>query len=256
MSWGYGNDNGPCTWCNQFPIANGKRQSPIDICPDKITCDQQLANSPLVVKYEKEPKAEAMNTGKSVKVQATKASEISGGPLTGTYRLEQFHFHWGADDNKGSEHTIDGKMYAAELHLVHYNTKYANFGEAVDKPDGLAVFGFFIKPGAKHVGMKELTDNTLCSITAEGKTCNMPCDLDMASLLNSDLTKYWTYLGSLTTPPLYESVTWIVFQDPIEMSNDQLQALRNLKCGSNFIVDNYRPPVPLGDRTVRASFKN
>nr|AYD38862.1 carbonic anhydrase 2 [Mytilus edulis] len=90
-----------------------------------------------------------MNTGKSVKVQATKASEISGGPLTGTYRLEQFHFHWGADDNKGSEHTINGKMYAAELHLVHYNTKYANFGEAVDKPDGLAVFGIFYQAWGK-----------------------------------------------------------------------------------------------------------
>ena len=36
------------------------------------------------------------------------------------------------------------------------------------------------------------------------------------------MTKYWTYEGSLTTPPLYESVTWIVFKEPIEMSDDQV----------------------------------
>lgn len=32
-----------------------------------------------------------------------------------------------------------------EGHLVHYNAKYKNFQEAVDKPDGLAVAGFFIQ---------------------------------------------------------------------------------------------------------------
>ncbi|XP_063439975.1 carbonic anhydrase-like [Mytilus trossulus] len=255
MPWGYEKANGPCTWCNEFPIANGKRQSPIDIVPENATFDQKLASSPLVINYNPEPKPEVMNTGKSVKVQATHSSEIKGGPLTGTYKLEQFHFHWGANDKKGSEHTINGKMYASELHLVHYNTKYPNFGAAADKPDGLAVFGFFVRPGAKHVGMKEFTDTALAAVRDEGKKVHMTSDLDMKTLLNSDTTKYWTYLGSLTTPPLYESVTWIVFKEPIEMSDEQLHELRNLRCGSNCIVDNYRPPVPLGDRTVRASFK-
>lgn len=37
------------------------------------------------------------------------------------------------------------KMFSAELHLVHFNTKYGSFGEAADKPDGLAVLGIFIK---------------------------------------------------------------------------------------------------------------
>jgi carbonic anhydrase len=32
---------------------------------------------------------------------------------------------------------------------------------------------------------------------------------------------YWTYDGSLTTPPLTETVTWIVFQEPIGFSNKQ-----------------------------------
>lgn len=48
-------------------------------------------------------------------------SELTGGPLgTQKFRLEQFHLHWGSDDTKGSEHTIDGKMYAAEVRLKSF----------------------------------------------------------------------------------------------------------------------------------------
>ena len=35
------------------------------------------------------------------------------------YRLWQIHFHWGPDDNSGSEHTIDGQKFPAEVHFVH-----------------------------------------------------------------------------------------------------------------------------------------
>lgn len=45
-------------------------------------------------------------------------SELSGGPLESKpWRLEQFHLHWGSTNDKGSEHTIDGKTYAAEVSL-------------------------------------------------------------------------------------------------------------------------------------------
>lgn len=40
---------------------------------------------------------------------------ISGGPLENHYRLKQFHFHWGATDERGSEHTVDGRAYPAEV---------------------------------------------------------------------------------------------------------------------------------------------
>jgi len=47
---------------------------------------------------------------------------MTGGPLgSQKYRLEQFHLHWGSDDTKGSEHTINGQMYAAEVSSP-YNT--------------------------------------------------------------------------------------------------------------------------------------
>ena len=78
---------------------------------------------------------------------------------------------------------------------------------------------------------------------------------------------YWTYDGSLTTPPLFETVTWIVFKKPMAVSKEQLDIMRNLKCNSpcsghrtfaNFnpnedipMIDNYRPPQPINDRIVR-----
>ena len=69
------------------------------------------------------------------------------GFMADEFRLVQFHFHWGNKENdEGSEHQINGKGWASELHLVHYNsTKYSTFCEAVDKPDGLAVLGVFLE---------------------------------------------------------------------------------------------------------------
>lgn len=45
----------------------------------------------------------------------------------------------------------------------------------------------------------------------------------------TDDNGYWTYLGSLTTPPCNESVTWILFKKCIEVSHHQLNIFRNLR---------------------------
>lgn len=66
--------------------------------------------------------------------------------MDGEYQLEQFHCHWGKTDDVGSEHTIDGKSFAGELHLVHWNrTKYKSFADAAQYPDGLCVLGIFLQ---------------------------------------------------------------------------------------------------------------
>lgn len=48
---------------------------------------------------------------------------------------------------------------------------------------------------------------------------------DAGCLLPNNTEDYWTYHGSLTTPPLTESVTWIVMKQPIEVSHDQVQVV-------------------------------
>ncbi len=49
------------------------------------------------------------------------------------YAFKQLHFHWGGRDCRGSEHTLGGRAFPLEVHMVHYNTSYGNFANAVDK---------------------------------------------------------------------------------------------------------------------------
>ncbi|XP_052283370.1 uncharacterized protein LOC127880170 isoform X4 [Dreissena polymorpha] len=255
--WGYTETNGPSTWNEDFPIAEGSRQSPIDIVTSEAVCDIGLmASNPLSVDYTPEDEAHLSNNGHSVMCQITKTGYMTGGPLgKQQFRLEQFHLHWGADDNRGSEHTIDGKMFASELHLVHWNTKYGTFAEAVTKSDGLAVLGVMIKPGLTHRGFSAVSDN-LSSLRTPGSKATFPISLDPASLLPVNISAYWTYEGSLTTPPLFESVQWIVFKEPVEFSHQQLNALRGLTSSDgHHMQDNYRPPVPTKGRKVRSTFQ-
>lgn len=44
---------------------------------------------------------------------------LSGGPLHKTYKFHSINFHWGMNDLKGSEHTIDEMAYPMEMHVVH-----------------------------------------------------------------------------------------------------------------------------------------
>ncbi|KAG9341362.1 hypothetical protein JZ751_019468, partial [Albula glossodonta] len=199
-NWGYGEENGPCFWHKDYPIAQGDRQSPIDIIPSETVYDPCLP--PLTISYECCTSINISNSGFSVVVEYDDAEQ---GP-------------------------VDGKTYACELHLVHWNaSKHQTFGEAAVAPDGLAVLGIFL----------------------EGSTANLK-DLNPKCLLPKSLN-YWTYLGSLTTPPLHESVTWIVFKEPIEVSEKQMEKFRMLlfseeeeeeKCMEN----NFRPPQPLKGR--------
>ncbi|VDO60143.1 unnamed protein product [Onchocerca flexuosa] len=64
--------------------------------------------------------------------------EIQGGGFDQTYRFVQYHFHWGLHDNEGSEHTLAGLHYPAELHLVH---------EGLTNPNKIAVVGVFFVLG-------------------------------------------------------------------------------------------------------------
>ena len=45
----------------------------------------------------------------------------------------QMHAHWGAEAGRGSEHTLDGEEFDAELHIVHWNEKYGDPAVALDK---------------------------------------------------------------------------------------------------------------------------
>ncbi|KAM7058436.1 carbonic anhydrase 5A, mitochondrial isoform 2-T2 [Molossus nigricans] len=225
-------------WKGPTSMPGGSRQSPINIRWRDSVYDPGL--QPLRVSYEATSCLYVWNTGYLFQVEfddATEGSGISGGPLENHYRLKQFHFHWGAVNEWGSEHTVDDHVYPAELHLVHWNSvKYRSYKEAVMGEHGLAVIGVFLKDARVAVGPFE-------------PSCLLPTCRD-----------YWTYPGSLTTPPLTESVTWIIHKKPIEVSANQLAAFRSLLFTAlgeeeKTMVNNYRPLQPLMNRKVRSSFQ-
>ncbi|KAK7945313.1 hypothetical protein WMY93_001041 [Mugilogobius chulae] len=256
--WGYGPNNGPDTWSEEYPVADGPRQSPINIIPKEATFDPSL--KPLKLTYDPSDAKSILNNGHSFQVDFvddTDSSTLSGGPISGVYRLKQFHCHWGGSDERGSEHTVNGVRFPCELHLVHWNTKYPSFGDAAKEPDGLAVVGVFLKIGAANPSLQKVLDS-FASIKTKGKQTSFG-QFDAKTLLPPSL-EFWTYDGSLTTPPLLESVTWIVLKQAISVSPAQMEKFRGLQFGAEGesacdMVDNFRPPQPLKGRLLRANFK-
>jgi carbonic anhydrase len=251
------------------PAAKGLHQSPVDIETASAVYDAKLATSPLVIHYLPGNSKKLVNNGHSVQVVVDgTGSELYGGPLPHKYRLEQFHFHWGRTSEHGAEHLINGRKHAAELHLVHWNTElYSSFAEAAKSSNGLAVLGVFLTVEGEedNVALHKLL-TLLPQVIHADDTAAIADGFDPASLLPKDLSKYWTYCGSLTTPPCYESVRFIIFKEPIKVSEKQMKcfrALRSYKKGGTadqadahegHIVDNFRPVLPLNDRKILSSF--
>ncbi|XP_053322711.1 carbonic anhydrase 2-like [Spea bombifrons] len=232
-------------------------QSPIDIRTRNVGYDSLL--KPLKFHYDPKTSKRIFNTGHCFNVEFDDQKDISllsGGPLTGHYRLCQFHFHWGLSDSEGSEHTIDGKAFPAELHIVHWNSqKYRNFSEAKDHPDGLSVVGILLKLGEKNPALQAIVEN-LDKVKTKGKECRFTT-FDLSSLLPKDLN-YWTYHGSLTTNPWSECVTWIILQEFITITPTQLEKFRSLLSTEQDndpcnILENHREIQALQGRVVRSS---
>jgi len=184
---------------------------------------------------------------------------LSGGQLSANYQILQLHFHWGANDAQGSEHTVDGKKYPLELHVVHTKVGDPN---PVYNPKGLSVTGFFFELDGDNTNtaLAPLT-NALSNITVSDSQVSFAAvGFSLVDLLKpvapidgaTRTSRYSTYEGSLTTPPCAESVEWINFLTPLKISRAQLQAFRVLDDKHmKDIVDNFRPPQPLNGRTVR-----
>uniref|UniRef100_A0A8C1X9L0 carbonic anhydrase n=1 Tax=Cyprinus carpio TaxID=7962 RepID=A0A8C1X9L0_CYPCA len=239
-AWGYGTQDGPETWAESFPVANGPRQSPIDIVPTQAQHDPSLKH--LKLKYDPATAKGILNNGHSFQVDFTdddNSSTLAGGPVTGIYRLRQFHFHWGSSDDKGSEHTVAGTKFPLSLMALLW----------------LDYLGIAI--GSANPRLQKVLD-ALDDIRSKGRQTTFS-NFDPKTLLPAALD-FWTYEGSLTTPPLLESVTWIVLKDPVSVSPAQMAKFRSLLFTSegeapSCMVDNFRPPQPLKGRKVRASFK-
>ena len=119
-SYGPSNSSlGPTNWGGV--CATGVKQSPIDIKTATVMYDANLGNFTLV-NYDNTPAGvnfTAENTGKGLQISFdSHVYNVSGGDLNGIYTTVQFHLHWGSSNYNGSEHTVDGMMYPAEVCYV------------------------------------------------------------------------------------------------------------------------------------------
>jgi carbonic anhydrase len=219
VHWTYEGEEGPAHWgalsTDYAVCASGKQQSPIDIAN---AAPKDLSN---IVFHYQPGKVNILNNGHTIQVNYDAGSYIE---IDGVrFDLLQFHFH------APSEHSIDGKLAEAELHLVHKNAA----GQ-------LAVVGVLIDEGADNPVFKSVWDNVPVK---SGPVVSLTVQVNAADMLPSMQTTY-RYDGSLTTPPCSENVKWNVMLTPIEMSKAQLETFTKLFEGNN------RPVQDLNGRTL------
>ena len=217
-------------WGAKFPEANGTSQSPVNINSREAIYDDTLNNTPLLFNYALSRETDMCNNGHCVVVYpkykqgesgyrleqlAIPKSFLSGGPFPvgQEYELAEFRFHWGRDDSRGSEHNVNGKAFPLELHLIHWNSSlYPSLEEALGKPGGIAIVAIFIQIGREHTGLKFMTEH-LEDIWYKGRHVTISTAFNPNCLLPDPMLRdFWTYEGSLTSPPCSEGVTWVILR--------------------------------------------
>uniref|UniRef100_A0A7M4FXH9 Carbonic anhydrase 4 n=1 Tax=Crocodylus porosus TaxID=8502 RepID=A0A7M4FXH9_CROPO len=226
-------------WQDHCQQIEGNSQSPINIVTSKVKMDWNL--KPFTFEgYEKQTAKWVLeNDGHSVTLQ--ESAKITDGSLNSKYKATQFHFHWGSHGNwgssPGSEHSIDGERYAMEVSAIL----------AADSPVEGAVSN---KPVPTPV-----PDRSSLLVFLGKKVQMEPLALKSLIPHEKNLTRYYRYAGSLTTPGCNEAVVWTVFEEPIELG--QQQAFPTTVFFSTNLslpmMDNFRPIQPLGNRTVYKS---
>ncbi|XP_072760436.1 carbonic anhydrase-like [Anoplolepis gracilipes] len=241
-NWGYCGKNGPENWPGI--CKTGKKQSPIDI----VTEDAIKTNLGALKfdGYDLAFPATLKNNGHSVGIDMKGVpSHLSGANLQSVYVLDHLHFHW------GSEHTINGLRNPLELHIVHYNSQYANLSVAARHENGIAVVSVLFKLDKyDNPLLKSIVKATKEVLFKVGKSALISGHLRPLVLLPKDHTTYYHYQGSLTTPACQESVAWFVLTEKLTVSKSQMNVFKHLRGDNGKLKQNYRPVQALNDRIV------
>merc|ERR1719284_1209459 len=150
--------------------------------------------------------------------------------LGSKYDLQQFHFH------APSEHTVDGKVFDAEAHFVHFSEEtqeYTVLGvlmDAEEDSDNAFLSEFWeneveIVDGVNKKVEKEGLDGVEEELRHENElapTMKFPSPIDPYDFFMPANRSYYMYQGSLTTPNCGMNVNWVVFDEHAVISQKQL----------------------------------
>lgn len=201
-------------------------------------------------------KANMTNNGHTVMINSMDSDMpmVSGGPLNDTYVFQQLHFHWGENDKIGSEDLINNHSFSMELHAVFWKKSYNSSEEAMKHSDGLTVLAYLYQAKDEPNPIFDSIVPQIPEIATVGSSISVNDPTVLNKLIAPDsvsIDNYFTYRGSLTTPPCLEIVQWIDFTDPQSLSHEQLAAFRGIQSpdGSN-LTHNFRPVQPLDGRMI------
>jgi carbonic anhydrase len=199
-------------------LGHGLIQSPVNI----LTNDPAVGRHTIHTDFHHTRAASVINTGHTVELEFEPGSTIAFDDKN--YELKQCHFH------TPSEHLIDGITYPMEMHCVNLRPEAENSRE---NPEYL-VMGFLFKMGVENQFISEFLNRapeSRASIELSGAEAVYIEDL-LNSLPKSETEHFYTYKGSLTTPPYTETVTWVLQQHVFEASPEQIQTINRLE-GNN-----------------------
>ncbi|CAJ1342642.1 unnamed protein product [Effrenium voratum] len=218
--WNY--DDVHC-WAEQYPVCGtGKKQSPINILPSDV---QMEGSSSFLHRVDWKPVKELRiaNNGHSLQVTSDMLGYIQ---LIGEdgfpefYDVGQFHLHM------PSEHMINGRQFAAELHIVHTRQRYVGTSPESHDAFPLVVLGFMFDIGEhENLFLKQFFLGEEIIPNGTYKTARKPIDL-MRSLGPALDGNFYRYDGSFTTPDCHEDLKWFVFEHVFSMSLAQWETFK------------------------------
>ncbi len=221
LDWSYAGTTGPAFW--------GR------VNPSYYLCDQGLRQSPIDLRWKKPAAAKKVQIDYQPSLWSIKKTarglELhipNGNTLTlngEKFDLAEVHFH------HPSQHTLSGRGFPLEAELIHRNDK-----------GHTAIIGVFFEEGAANTALMQILNRLP---TETGLKTAISDVVFQPSWLLPDKRSFYEYQGSLTEPPCYEGVSWMVFNTPLIVAPEQLQTLRSLA------PENSRPAQPLHDRTVQ-----
>uniref|UniRef100_A0A182Q1Z8 Carbonic anhydrase n=1 Tax=Anopheles farauti TaxID=69004 RepID=A0A182Q1Z8_9DIPT len=249
---------GPPNWPIVAPACGGMFQSPINIDTASTLFVRRKIPLQLVGLNNLPASITVENEGYSVKFTPRWRERgrplLRGGPLKPAYFFEQMHFHWGPNNTEGSEHTIDGRQFPLEVHLVFYNALYRSFDDAKREVDGLTVVSFLyeVVPSSVSFSLNSWA-NFLPQVRQPEAKLEIPASrvFSLLNVIGSMGWSFYAYEGSLTTPPCLETVNWIVSTKRLAVTEQEMNRLRSLiATDGRPMLLNYRPVQPQNTRRV------
>ena len=217
-------------WADEYPICTGKslRQSPIDIVTSNLTLGAHMKIE--LIDYDQEVEFELKNTHHSLSLTpiaslAKPTIRLNFAPTLADYELQEIHFHWGDGIKKGSEHKINGKRAAAEMHMVHYK-RGIDKAQIGSVENSVAVVGVFIESDNIEHNKLEPIVKKAEHVNGTDTEYKDSSPFNLINMLPENHHSFYTYNGSLTTPPCYEVVTWIVLSEPVYMSQEKVSGAK------------------------------